>query len=197
VNPEKGASAIDALARKILDLHALTDPGAGISANVGTVRGGMSINTVADFAAGQVDVRFPGEVDEEALRARIAEIIEREALPCTCGRIIHEGMFLPLTPSAAGARLLSEYQASAARLSFFVEGEFTGGSADSGLTASVGVPTLCAVGPVGGNVHTEKEYCRVDSLLPRAQALALTLLNLSSAARPASRFRSDEEREPS
>src|SRR5690606_29392025 len=69
VNPEKGASAIGAIARKILDLHALANPESGISANVGTVRGGMSVNTVADFAAAQLDVRFPGSADHAALRA--------------------------------------------------------------------------------------------------------------------------------
>jgi glutamate carboxypeptidase len=59
-----------------------------------------------------------------------------------------------------------------------VEGEFTGGSADSGFTASVGAPTLCATGPVGGDVHTEREWLRVDSIVPRAQVLALTILGL-------------------
>ncbi len=193
VNPEKGASAIAAIARKILDLHALADSRVGVSANVGTVRGGMSVNTVADFAAGQLDVRFPGDVDPEALRTKIREIVEREAIACTCGRVTREGMFLPLTPSAAGEHLLKAYQASAASLGFAVEGEFTGGSADSGLTASVGVPTLCAVGPVGGNVHTEREYCQIDSLVPRAQALALTLLDLPAAAGFRNRFRTEDE----
>ena len=46
-----------------------------------------------------------------------------------------------------------------------VEGEFTGGSADSGLTAAVGAPTLCAVRPVGGSVHTDKEYSRLSRML--------------------------------
>src|SRR5690606_8105784 len=120
----------------------------------------------------------------------------REAIACTCARITHEGMFLPLTPSAAGARLLKVYQEAAARVNLTVEGEFTGGSADSGLTASVGVPTLCAVGPVGGNVHTDKEYCRIDSLVPRAQALALTLLGLGAGLGASTgRFRSADEGE--
>jgi glutamate carboxypeptidase len=46
----------------------------------------------------------------------------------------------------------------------------------------VGCPTLCAVGPVGGNAHTPEEYLEVDSIVPRAQALALTILRLPPAA---------------
>ena len=57
-----------------------------------------------------------------------------------------------------------------------VEGEFAGGCADSGFTASVGTPTICGVGPVGGNAHTAQEYLELDSIVPRAQTLALAIL---------------------
>ncbi len=46
--------------------------------------------------------------------------------------------------------LLALYQREAQAIGFSVEGEFTGGCADSGFTASLGVPTLCGLGPVGG-----------------------------------------------
>ena len=58
------------------------------------------------------------------------------------------------------------------------QGEATGGCADSGLTAAVGAPTLCATGPVGGRVHTPDEYLEVATIVPRAQAAALTALRL-------------------
>jgi len=176
VNPDKGASAIEALARKIVALHGLADSAAGVTTNVGVVAGGSSVNTVAAHASAKLDVRFPAEVDQDGLRERIAEIIEAQSPACTCGRIVGEGCFLPFSANADSQRLLAAYQEQAQALGFSVEGEYTGGSADSGLTASVGAPTLCATGPVGGEVHTEREYCRIDTLVPRAQALALTLL---------------------
>lgn len=178
VNPYKGASAIDAIARKVVELHQLNDPNAGVSANVGTIQGGMTVNTVADHARAQLDVRYPGSVDREALHSKILEIIQRYAVKNTHAHVTHEGIFFPLEPSPESLELLARYQASAATLDMKVEGEFTGGSADSGLTASVGAPTLCATGPVGGDVHTDREWLRVDSLVPRAQALALTILGL-------------------
>jgi glutamate carboxypeptidase len=181
VNPDKGASAIDALARKVIDLHALADPATGVSANVGTVRGGMAVNIVAEHAEGQLDIRYPATVDREALRARIREIIERHSTPNTHAHITHEGIFLPLEPTPASLALLARYQASAGRVGMMVEGEYTGGSADSGLVASVGTPTICATGPVGGHVHTDREWCDLDTIVPRAQALALTILELGNA----------------
>ncbi len=181
VNHEKGASAIEALARKIIALHQLTDRATGVTANVGTVRGGISVNTVAPFAAGQLDVRFTGEVDREQLHARIKEIIEGEALPCTCGRITHEGSFLPLFQTDASRDLLADYRMASEELGLTVSGEFTGGSADSGLTASVGAPTLCATGPVGAHPHSPDEFCRIDTIVPRAQAAALTILARDAA----------------
>lgn len=178
VNPYKGASAIEAISRKVVELHQLNDPAVGVSANVGTIQGGMTVNTVADHARAQLDVRYPGTVDRAELHARILEIIERHSVKNTHAHVTHEGVFFPLAPSPASLDLLARYQAAAATLDMKVEGEFTGGSADSGFTASVGAPTLCATGPVGGDVHTDREWLRVGSIVPRAQALALTILGL-------------------
>ena len=62
-----------------------------------------------------------------------------------------------------------------------VSGEATGGSADSGFTAALGTPTQCGTGPVGGNAHRDDEWCRIDTMVPRAQALALTVLAVGAA----------------
>lgn len=176
INPAQGASAIDALARKILALHALTDAEAGITTNVGCVQGGVVPNMVAPKANAELDVRFTAETDIDALCGRIRDIIEAESIPRTRGRITEMRRTMPMarTPDA----MLALYQRSAARVGFAVEGEFTGGAADSGLTASVGTPTLCGTGPVGGYPHSEREYCELSTFVPRAQALALAVLGL-------------------
>ncbi|UHL63079.1 M20 family metallopeptidase [Paralcaligenes sp. KSB-10] len=173
---DKGASAIEAMARKIVGLHALTDKSMGVTANVGTIQGGVSVNTVAPHAKGQLDVRFPKGVDENRLRKRILNIIEGQSLACTCGRVTHEGRFLPLFQTDASRELMADYAQAAQELGLSVAGESTGGSADSGFTAAAGAPTLCATGPVGGHAHTPQEYCQLDTLVPRAQTAALTIL---------------------
>ena len=175
VNHAAGASAIGALAHKIVALHALTDAAAGITANVGVVSGGVVSNMVAPFAKAELDVRYTAESDPDALVARIHTIIEAEDLPRTHGRVTAVRRTLPMKPTPEA--LLALYQRGAESLGFTVQGEFTGGAADSGLTASVGAPTLCGTGPVGGHAHTEREYCELATFVPRAQALALAILD--------------------
>src|SRR5581483_11019641 len=53
----EGASAIEAMARKITAIHALTDPGREVYLNVGTVRGGWRRSVVAGRADATLDVR--------------------------------------------------------------------------------------------------------------------------------------------
>ena len=50
---------------------------------------------------------------------------------------------------------------------------------DTSVLTAVGTPTICAVGPVGGKAHTPDEYLVVDSLVPRAQSLALAVARLT------------------
>lgn len=176
INHAQGASAIDALARKILALHALTDAGRGITTNVGCVQGGIVPNMVAPHATAQLDVRFTADTDVDALYEQVRAIVEAEAPARTRGRITAMRRTQPMAQTPA--TLLALYQRGARQLGFSVEGEFTGGAADSGLTASVGTPTLCGTGPVGGHAHTEREYCELSTFVPRAQALALAILEL-------------------
>ncbi|WP_229722425.1 M20 family metallopeptidase [Xylophilus rhododendri] len=186
-NHAAGASAIGALAAKTLALHALTDYDSGITTNVGTVRGGSTVNTVADSAFAQVDVRFTADTDADALYRTIDSIVKEESVRYTCGHISHVGRFLAMADSGASQKMLDIYRSSARQLGFDVKGEFSGGCADSGLTASRGVPTLCGTGPVGAHPHTVKEYCDISTLVPRAQAVALSVLALHPALASATR----------
>ncbi len=176
-----GVSAIEAMARKIQRLHKLTDYDLGTTVNVGLVQGGQSVNTVAPRATAGIDVRFPTLNIMEKILAEVREILNYSELPGSESRILREGNFLPLEQDEASRALLDAYARSAASLGMpGVGGEATGGSADSGFTAALGTPTLCGTGPIGGNAHTDDEWCRLDTLVPRAQALALTVLNVGA-----------------
>ena len=176
-----GISAIEELARKVQSIHALTDLDRGITLNVGLIRGGQSVNTVAPWAEGEIDLRYVDPGDKNDIMAQVAAIIERCHVPGTRAELTVKGEFLPLTQNAAAKRLFELYVDSAAASGFKTDGEFTGGCADSGFTAAVGAPTICAVGPVGGNAHSPEEFLRIDSLVPRAQACARAILRLDGA----------------
>ena len=177
---EQGISAIEELCRKVLDLHALTDYATGTTANVGLIQGGQSVNTVAPLATAEVDVRFRTIAAMQAAEAAIAAILERTWLAGTTTRITRQAAFLPLEQTAASQALFEHYVACAAELGLTPGGEYTGGSADSGFTAAIGAPTLCGTGPLGEKAHSPDEVCHLDTLVPRAQALALAIARLPS-----------------
>lgn len=181
-NFEKGISAIGELAHKIVALHALTDLPRGLTVNVGLVSGGQSVNTTAPSAEGRIDLRYVKPADRTYALDAIRRIVDTVTVPGATASLEILGEFLPLTQSEESEKLFAAYADAALGLGMTVKGEFTGGCADSGFTAGVGCPTLCAVGPVGGNAHTPEEYLEVDSIVPRAQTLALAILRLPPPA---------------
>ena len=177
-NFAEGISAIEELARKIQSIHALTDIPRGITLNVGLISGGQSVNTVAPSADAQIDLRYVEPSDRDDIMAAIGAIVAQSAVPGTTATLEIRGEFNPLTQSRAAKQLFDAYVAAS---DTSVSGEFAGGCADSGFTAAVGAPTLCAVGPVGGAAHTPDEWLDLASLVPRAQACARTILDLPAA----------------
>jgi glutamate carboxypeptidase len=177
-NFEQGISAIEEVARKIIALHALTDIPKGITVNVGLISGGQTVNTVAPRAECQIDLRYVTPADRANALEKIERIVATSNVPGTSAKLEILGEFLPFVQSSESKRLFQHYVACGKDVGLNVTGEFTGGCADSGFAAAVGATTLCGTGPVGGKAHTPEEYLEVDSLVPRAQSLALAVMRL-------------------
>jgi glutamate carboxypeptidase len=180
-NFEKGISAIGEIAHKIVALHALTDLKRGITVNVGLVNGGQSVNTTAPQAEGRIDLRYVQPNDRAYALDAIQRIVDTVTVPGTTATLEILGEFLPLTKPAGSEELFATYVQAAATAGLKVAGEFSGGCADSGFTTSVGCPTICATGPVGANAHTPEEHMDVETLVPRAQAMALAIMRMPPA----------------
>jgi glutamate carboxypeptidase len=180
-NYADGRSAILELAHKTVAFHAITDLERGTTVNVGLIAGGQSVNTVAPRATCEIDLRYVTPPDRAAAMDRIAAIVAESTVPGTTAHLTIKGEFLPLVQDEASRALFETYARVSARQGTPVAGEFAGGCADSGFTASVGCPTLCAVGPVGGKAHSPEEYLEVATLVPRARAMAETIAALAQA----------------
>jgi len=181
-NFEKGISAIGELAHKIIAIHKLTDLAKGTTLNVGIVRGGEAVNMVAPSAEAEIDLRYIDPPERTKAMAAIQEIVATSFVAGTNAKLQIKGEFVPLNPTASSETLFAHYQAVARDAGLNVVGEFSGGCADSGFTAAVGCPTICAVGPVGGAAHTPEEYLEIDTLVPRAQAMALAIMRMAVSA---------------
>lgn len=172
---ERGRSAILDLAQKVAPLHALTDLPRGITVNVGLIGGGQTVNTIAPGAWMEIDLRYIEPPQREEAVSAIRRIVETPAVDGVSAQLIIKGEFLPLVQTPESVRLLEAYTRAAAGYGITVTADFTGGCADSGLTAAAGCPTLCSVGPVGGGGHTPEEFIEMASLVPAAQTLALAI----------------------
>jgi glutamate carboxypeptidase len=173
-----GASAIEELANKILSLHRLTDIERGVTLNVGVIGGGETLNTIAPDAFGEMDFRYIDPSDRNSVFNQIEKIVRECRVSGTNAELITIGEFLPLEKSQANLELYELYHANAKSLGLEIGSEISGGCADSGAAASTGAPTLCGTGPVGGNSHAKSEYIEIASLVERAKAMAITILNL-------------------
>lgn len=178
-DPQKGASAVLELAKKIVDLHALTDYESGITYNVGVISGGTVANAVAAEATGKIDIRFTTVAQSEKALEDLMTIANRVYVPGTKTEVTETGIgFMPMETTKAGLRLFDIVREQGQHLGIEpeIEGIFTGGGSDACWTVMAGSPSICGMGARGELNHGEHEYIQLDSLDERAKLLALSIM---------------------
>ncbi|MEX2356529.1 MAG: M20 family metallopeptidase [Thermaerobacterales bacterium] len=176
VDPERGISAIEEMARQIQRLHDLTDFGRDLTVNVGVVRGGSRSNVVAERAEADIDVRVMTAEDGREIAALISNL--GPILPGARVEVSGGMNRPPMERSDAMGRMFSHVQNLGQEWGLEVEETGTGGGSDGNFTAGAGVPTLDGLGAVGDGAHTADEFIIVDSLWRRAALIARVLETL-------------------
>jgi glutamate carboxypeptidase len=171
----EGKNAIWAVARWVDAAQQLTDYERGVTVNVGTISGGIGKNTVPEHAEAHADIRYLTRVDGEALVQRLRDAAERAAASVPGTRLELSGGVNrdPLERTPANVALMDEY-ARAARAAGLgaVEAPLIGGASDASTTSSMGIASIDGLGPRGKGFHTVDEQIEVDTLVPKAEALA-------------------------
>ncbi len=162
------ASAILEMAHKTLAIEGLNAPKKGISANVGTIQGGIGPNTVADCANAAMDFRFLTDKDADDVRTRFSSIIAEPTIAGTRAemKIISSRPAMPQT--RANQDLFAQIQTLANDLSTPVAEELRQGVSDANIIASQGIPVIDGLGPVGAKDHSEDEFIEKASLWERS-----------------------------
>ncbi|WP_275439071.1 M20 family metallopeptidase [Archangium violaceum] len=174
-NHQDGANALWALARFVDRVQQLTDYPRGITVNVGRVTGGQGKNTVPDHAVAEVDLRFCTRADGEDLVRRFRQAAEEAASGVPGTRIEVNGGVArePLERTEASAALMAAYGSCAHASGLgHAEAALVGGGSDASTSSSMGIPSIDGLGPRGKGFHTVDEFIEVDTLIPKAQALA-------------------------
>jgi glutamate carboxypeptidase len=170
---KKGRNAVWALARFVDRAQALTDYQRGVTVSVGRIEGGTTRNTVPAAARCEVDLRFLAERDGAEALDRLRHAAAEAAVEGTSLTVAVSSTRPPLTRTEASAALAAEYGAIQAECGLGSgEAPLSGGGSDASVTGSAGVPSIDGLGPRGTAFHTRDEHVELDSLVPKATALA-------------------------
>ncbi len=170
------SSAVLCLSHKVIMLEAMNDPKQGVSVNVGTVRGGIGANTVAEEASAGVDIRYLKPRQRTKILQKVDSVVKTQKVPGGVGSMVITSERPPMPMTKRNRELFLILQKQAHKLGITVKEELRSGVSDANLIAEEKIPVLDGLGPVGGHDHSEREYMIKKTLLERTKLFALTLL---------------------
>lgn len=169
----EGRNAIWALARFIDRAQQLSDRASEVTVNVGLVSGGTSKNTVPAGAQAELDLRFPTSAAEQSLWTQLEASLGAHGVDGVSLSLERGPGRAPMEKTPGTAALVAAYARCAKAHGLGAdEAPRQGGGSDGNTVAALGIPTIDALGPRGRGFHTHDEHIEIDTLVPRAAALA-------------------------
>ncbi|AXS41642.1 M20/M25/M40 family metallo-hydrolase [Breoghania sp. L-A4] len=170
-----GRSAIAAMAKKILEIEAMTEEDCTFS--VGVVHAGQWVNCVSSSCDAEVLSMAKRQADLDAGVQRMLALSGEENGVTT---EVTRGVTRPVWEPDAGTLALYEVAREiSADIGFNLTHESAGGGSDGNFTGALGIPTLDSIGVRGKGLHTLDEHIEIDSLAERAKLIAGMLLRLA------------------
>jgi glutamate carboxypeptidase len=170
--------AVVELAHQILKLEALNDLEAGLSVNVGRVKGGAATNIIAAEAEAELEVRFLEPEQALEVEGRIQKLANSSQEFGLETKVVRGRARPPMEHTRGTAQLFQKVAQGAARNQINLSEEARWGASDANLLAAVGLPTIDGLGPVGEMDHSEDERIVKDSLFQRVELLVHLLWDL-------------------
>jgi glutamate carboxypeptidase len=169
-NWSEGRSAVVALSRLILRIHAMTDLVAGITTNAAPVWGGTRPNVIPPEAGCEVDLRVPTVALGERMEQ---EILALAGEPEPGIEVVVEGGMNrpPFAETPEIARLYAMAAGFAERNGYNLPKQHRGGGSDGNFSAALGIPTLDGLGCTGAGAHAPHEHILWRDLAPRCATL--------------------------
>ncbi|MTH44855.1 M20 family metallopeptidase [Intestinirhabdus alba] len=169
--PEKGRSAITALANCILAVNALADSARGTTLNIGIVHGGSAANVVPDTAVAELDVRYWQNDEDTRIHQALQALCQRgflDGVTTTLTQVHHKPA---MAPDDETQRLMALVEQAGREEGVEITWQAVGGGSDANHTAALGIPSLDGFGPVGAGFHSPAEWLDIASIEPRVRLL--------------------------
>lgn len=177
-DPEKGRSAITALAHAVLAVNQFAAPTLGTTINVGVISGGNAANIVPDSAQMIIDLRFEDNQEYQRVHERVMALANHSFSPDVKTLVQQQAQVPAMSPSKATEALMRNVEQAGEAEGIEVRWQAVGGGSDANHTAALGVPSLDGFGPIGAGFHSPSEYLELDSIEPRVRLLKRVISSL-------------------
>ena len=172
-----GVSAVNALARVVIQAERLADPAAGVIANIGPLQGGTATNVVPDLARAWGNIRFSSPEQARSLAAGLASLARTPGLPAGATVEVNSSFGRPAKPKTPDVERFAQLcRSTAEALGQQLPFATTAGVCDGNIMQAAGLTTLDTLGVRGGGLHTPQEWIELPSLVERCQLLAVVML---------------------
>lgn len=179
-DPEKGKSAINALAHFITFIETLSHPQTGIFINVGSFHGGIANNIVPPLATCHFNMRYNDQAQmeriEEKMHSYLRAISLEKKVDLTLYPIIHRP---PKTFDLKTMQCFQLLKECGSHIGIDIKWHGTAGVCDGNILSAEGLPCIDTCGARGGNLHTSDEFIYIDSLSERAKLITLFLMKVA------------------
>ncbi len=162
------ASAIAEISSLICELYRIKVPAGGKTTfNVGELRGGTSVNSIAQHAEMLYEYRSDDSASMESMERSFRSVAD--SFRANGAKLSVE--LLGERPCMGGVdkkrlHALTDRAAKAVKKHYGLEPEAVSGSTDCNIPLSKGIPAVSVGCYDGGGAHTREEYVKTESLLP-------------------------------
>jgi glutamate carboxypeptidase len=163
-----GRSAIRGMARKIIEIEAMTTEDCTFS--VGVVSGGQWVNCVATTCRGEALSMAKRQHD---LDLGVERMLALSGTTDDVAFKVTRGVTRPVwEPDGKTLALYQTARTVAQSIGFDIGHQSAGGGSDGNFTGAMGIATLDGLGALGQGYHTLAEYLEIDSLVQRGRLFA-------------------------
>ncbi|RWR11019.1 M20/M25/M40 family metallo-hydrolase [Paenirhodobacter populi] len=168
-NVRGGVSAVRELARRIIEIEAMTTEDCTFSVN--DVTSGQWVNCVPSFARAQVLSMAKVQADLDAGVERMLALAgERNGVTCTVEKTVVRPVWENEQPETMA--LYEIAKGLSAEMGMDLPCVSSGGGSDANFSGALRVASLCSLGVAGEGLHTLNEHIVISSLAPRARLMA-------------------------
>jgi len=176
-----GRNAIAAMAEFIAGIERLNGQREGVTFNIAKVDGGGAFNIVPELAIGRFNVRMKETEDMPWIEQNLEGLIAKLNLKDGIHAHLHGGFTRPPKPMApANAQVFDWVRQAGGLLGQEIKWSPSGGVCEGNNLWASGCPNVDTLGVRGGDIHSDREFMKISSLVERARLSSVILMKLAS-----------------